>query len=117
MLMGQALTLQTLSSTLTAEAAFQPDINQKQTLLHLALKAGNQLRQTVGTLNELRNPRRTTFIRRQTNQLNLAPENSKKLQDNPNELLPGSQNGTQELDTRTADPTKRSHPALDALEA
>jgi len=67
-LLGSILTLQALAANLIAQASVQVDLNRQQTLLHLGLKAQNQLRQTVATLNELRNPRRAVFIKRQLNQ-------------------------------------------------
>jgi len=98
MLLGQALQLQTLAATLSAEASLLPDFNQKQTLLNLSLRASNQLRQVVAALNEVKNPRRAVFVRKQMNQLNFA-ENSKKIGGTTNELLEGYQNGTTTLES------------------
>lgn len=116
-LLGQVLTLQALSSNLIAQASVQPDINQKQTLLHLGLKAANQLRQTIATLNEVRNPRRTTFIKRQLNQLRLDSEKPKKLEKSPNELSEGGDNASTTLDDRTEATATRTHSRLAALDA
>lgn len=112
-LLGSILTLQALAANLIAQGAIQTDINRQQTLLHLGLKAQNQLRQTVATLNELRNPKRAVFIKRQLNQLNL--ENSKKLHPSANELLVGAQNGNQELDSSAALETVRTNQEMETL--
>jgi len=116
-LLGSILSLQTLSNTLLAEASLQPNLNAKQTLLHLGLRASNQLRQTVATLNEVKNPRRAVFVKKlnQLNQLNL--ENSKNSQKSANELLAESNNGSQELDSSAALGTGRSNQEMEALES
>jgi len=116
-LLGQVLTLQALSSNLIAQGGVQGDINKKQTLLHLGLKASNQLRQTIATLNEVRNPRRTTFVKKQLNHLNISSENSKKIQSTQNELLAEANNGSKNLDGRTEIAASPSYLALATLDA
>jgi len=114
MLLGQSLALQALSCNLIAQAGVQSDLNAKQPLLHLGLKASNQLRQTVSTLNELRNPKRAVFIRRQLNQ-QLNFENSKKLPNSANELLAGYQNGSSTLDTIAESKAGRTNQEMEPL--
>ncbi|MBW4525394.1 MAG: hypothetical protein KME18_09405 [Phormidium tanganyikae FI6-MK23] len=54
--------------------------------MHLALRAQNETRRSIATLNELRNPRKTTFIK-------------KNIERQQNNLITGGQNAT--LDERS----------------
>jgi len=42
---------------------------EKADTLHLALRAQNECRRSIATLNELRNPKKTVFIKKQQNNL------------------------------------------------
>lgn len=68
--------LQSLTGTWAVAAAHATHTDQLDLYARLTLKAQNQLRQTLATLAEIRNPRRTTFIRQQNQAVNQQVLNS-----------------------------------------
>ena len=62
MLYGQAMTLQTIFTSLARRAASQEYLKQIQTFLGLALKAQAQCRATLEALAEIKNPRPVAFV-------------------------------------------------------
>ena len=61
--------IQTLNAIFNRYAQFsmallEGDKPQWQDALHLALRAQNECRRSIATLNELRNPKKTTFIKK-----------------------------------------------------
>ena len=71
-------------------------LNQTETYSRIALKAQNQCRQTLATLIEMKNPRRTMFVKQQYNAVNQQvnhgqpesqSENSKNSEKPANKLL------------------------------
>jgi len=112
MLLGQSLQLQAIATTLLSQGAVAQSLDARQPLTNLGLKASNQLRQVLATLNDVRNPRRAVFIRRQLNQLNL--ENSKNSQKSANELLAAT-NGSTTLDKPTEAETGRTNQEMATL--
>ena len=106
MLLDQAHVLQSLFTVYTMKMAKAEYISKLEPYAKIALKAQNQCRQTLATLGELKNPKRTTFIKQQNNannqqinQLDPNQENSKKIIDPTNELM--EQKPNERLDFRT----------------
>lgn len=62
MLYGQALTLQTIFTSLARKAVAQEYLKQFQVNLTLALKAQTQCRATLAALAEIKNPRPVSFV-------------------------------------------------------
>lgn len=63
MLYGQALTLETIFTSLARKAEAQDYLKQFQVNLTLALKAQAQCRATLEALTEIKNPRQVAFVR------------------------------------------------------
>ena len=63
MLYGQAMTLETIFTSLARRATSQEDLKQFQTYLGLALKAQAQCRATLEALAEIKNPRPVAFVK------------------------------------------------------
>ncbi|GEM_PF-987141 len=97
MLVGQATALQSLFVDYVGRMQSKQSLAIFEAYARIALKAQNQSRQTLAVLVELKNPKRTTFIKQQNNannqQVNNAEEkikkgkNSKKTNKLANELL------------------------------
>ncbi len=108
MLYGQALTLQTIFTSLARKAVAQEYLKQFQVNLTLALKAQAQCRATLAALAEIKNPRLVSFVQQANiangpQQVNNAGTqastqgtqpatyaHAEKKQDAPNELLEDS---------------------------
>lgn len=81
-LTSQVLALNALFGQLTSKGSgFLSDSailkalpNHPKTLLNVALKAQNQCRATIQTINELKNPKKTTFIKNQLNNVQMELE-------------------------------------------
>ena len=63
MLYGQAMTLETIFTSLARRATSQEYLKQIQTFLGLALKAQAQCRATLEALAEIKNPRPVAFVK------------------------------------------------------
>jgi hypothetical protein len=63
MLIGQAMALETLFTSLTRKAANQEYMANMQTYLSLALKAQAQCRATLEALAEIKNPRQVSIVK------------------------------------------------------
>ena len=63
MLYGQAMTLETIFTSLARRATSQEYLKQFQTYLGLALKAQAQCRATLEALAEIKNPRPVAFVK------------------------------------------------------
>lgn len=63
MLYGQAMTLQTMFTSLARQAATETGLKQYQAKLMFALKAQAQCRSTLEALAEIKNPRPVSFVR------------------------------------------------------
>ena len=63
MLFGQAMTLETIFTSLARRATLQEHLKQFQTHLGLALKAQAQCRATLEALAEIKNPRPIAFVK------------------------------------------------------
>lgn len=70
MLIDQAHSLQMMSNLFTMKISKLETIEQVEVYTRLALKSQNQCRQTLATLIEMKNPRRSTFIKQQNNAVN-----------------------------------------------
>lgn len=90
-------------------------INQLEVFSGMAFKAQSQCRKTLAVLAELKNPRRTTFIKQQNNAItqqvnNRVKEKSKNSEKVANELL--SEANYEALDFSGAQETSRINPAM-----
>ena len=100
MLMAQAYTLDSVYSQMLNKSLSSEYLNHLQIYSKIALKAQSQCRQTLAALAEIKNPKRTTFIKNQaTNQqVNFNENSEKNNQNQSNELLTG--NNYETLDAR-----------------
>jgi hypothetical protein len=85
----------------------------------IALRAQNQSRKTLAVLAEIKNPRRTTFIKQQNNAVNQQVNNaikskSEKIKKVANELL--ELKDEQRLDTRAAASSITDDSQVEAVE-
>lgn len=135
MLMNQAVALQSIFVDLALRAKQQTGLSQLQTLTGLALKAQSGCRATLQALGELKYPRQATFVKQAnisngpqqvnngtppkalTNQYAQARTHAEQIKPEQNKLLEENygQPG-QRMDARAAQTTKRSHPAVAAVE-
>lgn len=124
MLLAQSTVLQSLFANYMTRASRTDMLPKLQAFAELALKAQNQCRRTLATLAEIRNPRRTQFIKQLNQAVNQQVNNDKSLaaaesrkipESEPPELLTGIPSET--LDTgRTATPIS-SRASLEAVGA
>lgn len=70
MLLDQAHMLQAMMTFFTSKLTVTEYLEHFETYSRLALKAQNQCRQTLATLGDLKNPKRTTFVKQQNNAVN-----------------------------------------------
>jgi hypothetical protein len=93
MLMAQAHTLNVIFNNMMIKTAKTSFVAQVQVLSEIALKAQNQCRQTLSVLAELKNPKRTMFVKQQNLAINQQVNNkdpstiSKNSENLANELL------------------------------
>ena len=81
-LVSQAIALNELTNQFLCKGnggLFDPIVLQAapdhpKTMLNLALKAQNQCRATIQTINDLKNPKKTTFIKNQLNNVQMELE-------------------------------------------
>lgn len=105
MLVSQAYALQGVFTRMMHKTANAEYMHQIQTFSKIALKAQNQCRQTLAALSEMKNPKRTTFIKNQaTNQQVNFNENSEKNKNQSNELLSEGNDAPMDI-TGTATPS------------
>ena len=98
MLVGQAIALQTIFTSLARRASAQDKLLQYQTYLNLALKAQAQSRATISALGDMKSPCHQTYVQ-QTN-LSTGPQHvnnvinsslqGTKAKNTPNQLSEGS---------------------------
>jgi hypothetical protein len=123
MLMGQAIALQSIFLNMARRVPGQESISNMQSFLGMALKAQNQCRMTLETLNELKNPRQVAFVRtEQTNiaqnqQVNNQPisRTRRKSKKRPNKLL--EQTNGERLERGASMPAEFSDPAVETVDA
>ena len=127
MLYGQAMTLQTIFTSLARKAVAQEYLKQFQVNLTLALKAQAQCRATLEALAEIKNPRPVSFVRQANisngpQQVNNgagtqagthAPAHAEKTEGAQNELLE-HQHGNY-LDTRAQSQAGRADRKLETV--
>jgi len=124
MLLNQALTLQAINTTYVMKLPACNDLHQLEVYSRIALKAQNQSRQTLATLIELKNPRRTQFIKQQNNAqnqqinngepVNIADQENSKDSENPaNKLL--EEESHERLDTGTQAETVTVNSELETM--
>jgi len=114
MLLGQAVALEMMFTSLARTAKAQEQLLQYETHMRFALKAQNQSRATLQALIQLKQPSQTTFVRQANiaqghQQVNNLPEKDITPQ---NELLKESH---AKLACRRAAKAKRFNPKLEAL--
>lgn len=129
MLYGQAMTLQTIFTSLARRAAANDGLKQFQVNLSLALKAQSQCRATLEALAEIKNPRQVAFVKQANiahqQQVNngsasamgtvCAGAHAEKTANVQNGLLEAP-HGI-ELDTRAQSTTSGADPHLEAVAA
>lgn len=130
MLYGQALTLQTIFTSLARKAVAQEYLKQFQVNLTLALKAQAQCRATLAALAEIKNPRPVSFVQQanisngpqQVNNGTPKPEqyaqahaHAEKTEAAQNELLEHQHDNY--MDTGAKGQAGRADPHLGAVEA
>jgi len=110
MLIGQATAFQTLFSRLASKAMGQTYTNNMESLMRMALRAQNQCRMTLETLNTLKNPpvvyARQANISNGPQQINnsaTTPSRARETDIEPNQLL--EQQHGERLDLGTAGQT------------
>lgn len=117
MLVSQAISLNVLSSQLLTKgsaALLEPMVlrvmpNYSKEMLGIALKAQSQAREAIKTINDLKNPKKTTFINNQLNSVQMQLE--RRL-----ELLEEEKNGTKALDRGTETITIPENQTMETLE-
>lgn len=96
-------------ASLSSPAVMRSLPSHPKTMLNVALKAQTQCRATVQTINNLKNPKKTTFIKNQLN--NVKMELEERI-----EQLEDTENGSKKLD-RGAEATAISiDPEVEAVE-
>jgi hypothetical protein len=87
MLVGQTHALHNMFMLMLGKMGSTNNVDHLEAYARIALKAQNQSRATVSTLNDLKNPQRATFIK-QLNQANqMQVNNSENFLNTENELL------------------------------
>jgi hypothetical protein len=129
MLFGQAMTLETIFTSLARRAAHNEGLKQFQVNLTLALKAQAQCRATLEALAEIKNPRPAVAFVRQANvgqniQVNNGPDVSAPVRagargnvEIAQDGLLGADDGGNRMDTGTTGAPGRGDPALEAVDA
>ena len=90
MLLAQSVTLQNIFTRYMARAVQADMLPKFQAFADVALKAQNQCRRTLATLAEIRNPRRTQFIRQVNHAVNQQVNNDKSLAATESRNIPES---------------------------
>jgi hypothetical protein len=118
MLASSAVVLQTLMAGNVQRAQKSGNLVQIDICSRIALKAADQLRKTLATLVEVKNPRRAVFIKKQQNLVHVQQsEKSENFsQKQANELLTEGSYGNP-LDTGTQGTSSRVDPHLETVEA
>lgn len=101
MLTEQAVLMNNLFSDLLLSAAGAAYVGPKTKLISTALKTQDACRKTILALNELKNPKRTAFIKQTLNQLNISGELT---------------NGGQTMDSRAAAISSSENPQMETLD-
>jgi len=96
-------------ASLTEPAVMRSLPNHPKTMLNVALKAQTQCRATVQTINDLKNPKKTTFIKNQLN--NVKMELEERI-----EQLEDIEHGSKKLDGGTEATAITVNSELEALE-
>ena len=96
-------------ASLSEPAVMRSLPNHPKTMLNVALKAQTQCRATVQTINELKNPKKTTFIKNQLN--NVKMELEERI-----EQLEDIEHGSKKLDRGTKETAISIDSEVEALE-
>ncbi len=94
MLMSQANTLNAFSNLMLSQIGDGNSMQNIQAFSDIAMRAQNGCRKTLLALIELKNPKRTTFIKQQNNAVNQQINNSENLEQPANQLLCEASNAT-----------------------
>lgn len=122
MLVAQAHTLDGLFANLLNRGLMTNQADKFEMFMRLALKAQNQSRATLQTLNELKTPKQVAFVKQANignqvqvnNDINTPRPRAEKHQNMPNELLE-VQHG-ERLDTRATGTASSPDPAMATVE-
>ena len=101
MLTEQAVLMNNLFSDLLLSAARAAYVGPKTKMIGTALKTQDACRKTILALNELKNPKRTAFIKQTLNQLNISGELT---------------NGGQTMDSSATKSASSENPQMEAVE-
>jgi hypothetical protein len=129
MLISQATALQTIFTSLARRAQTQEYQKNLEAFLGLALKAQAQSRATISALVDLKYPRQATFVKQaniangpqqvnngSTTAIEQGHAHAEQFQTEQNKLLEGGYvTGTQRMDSREAQTSERSNPAVEAV--
>lgn len=124
MLVGQALSLQTIFVSLARRASNQEYLKNYGLYMNLALRAQSQSRATIQALTELKYPKQVAFVKQanishghqQVNNGNDTKDaHAKEIPNQPNELLE-VKNGSTTMDIGTAKKAIGTDKAMAALE-
>ncbi|MDJ0634672.1 MAG: hypothetical protein QNJ34_15900 [Xenococcaceae cyanobacterium MO_188.B29] len=96
-------------ASLTKPAVLKSLPNHPKTMLNVAMKAQTQCRATIQTISDLKNPKKTTFIKNQLN--NVKMELEERI-----EQLEDIENGSKKLDYRTEATAISINSEMEALE-
>jgi hypothetical protein len=128
MLVGQAVALQSIFTSLVRRAQVQTQQRHLEAFLGLGLKAQAQSRATIQALVELKYPRQAATFVKQANisaghqQVNNhsapgAAPRTREIQSEKSKLLVEHDDGSKTMDARAATAASGSHPALEAVES
>lgn len=115
MLLSQAQTLNVFFHRCLSQAGDSEWRPHMQTMSDLALRAQSNCRKTLATLVEIKNPKRTTFIKQQNNAIgNQQINNLENLTNSANEVL--SEAKHESLDDRSKEKTITINSAMETME-
>jgi hypothetical protein len=125
MLIGQAMALESIFTSLAKRASGQTQLPHYQAFFGMAMKAQAQSRATLAALVDLKYPRQATFVKQANiahgpQQVNngaaLEPStHASETQTPHNELLEDHRHGSTHLDSRATTAPTRSRPAVEAV--
>ena len=97
-------------ASLTDPAVVRSLPNHPKTMLNVALKAQTQCRATVQTIKELKNPKKTTFIKNQLNNVKM------ELEERIEQLEETTEHGSKKLDGETEATAIKVNSEMETLE-
>lgn len=113
MLLNQAHTLEAVFYSCTEKMLCSEYLNQTRVYSEIALKAQKQCRSTVMAISELKNPKKTTFVKQQNNAVNQQINHLEKNLNPTNELMEITH---EPVDSRAPARTITEYPQVEALD-